>query len=427
MGNKKFRSLFRFHACHGCDGYDCVDLFEISKISRSSLASRGRKRSKPFAYQSIGLCDGDGELRVAERKKWLKQITMPTDESTTILVNSHKMPTNRKRRVVSFNAHHKFRILPFFHAPYLSPWPWSEAPPTHGAWRSIWLLDNTVFFFLYSLDAWSEPVRRWGRPCVQTKKDKYSARAHSQKGFCFFASLRRSEWLVRFIRNLVFSAATGYQCYGMLYFILMGPFRAFQYYITKLASGCVWNGRRRWNGRRVKNRNSKTKEFRTHVRCSMDACRLPWKLNFILRFVSIEICVFSFWPQKCLPTLARENNNNLASTWALCARKKMCGTKEWATQTRKHNENEQNEANVMWPRRCRRLLLMLVVPTILNIAWTLLLVLCRFDVANAIVVSMGRCRFQIDWLLPISLWTAFAYTANQNRRKKEWQHTKYKI
>lgn len=119
----------------------------------------------------------------------------------------------------------------------------------------------------------------------------------------------------------------------------------------------------RWVGRaRVKNRNSKKqKNVQTHVPGVSGVSRARRvEIEFI--FVSFKLKYAFVWPQKCLSTLARENNVNMPSLRAcVCVAAKGNSTQKNERLNRTQWKWTQNEANRMWRRRCRRLLLMLVV------------------------------------------------------------------
>lgn len=187
---------------------------------------------------------------------------------------------------------------------------------------------------------------------------------------------------VRFVRNSVFSAATGYQCYGMLYFILMGQFRQFNITLQLTHSDMCYNFAKGGSGRRRvewKIEIQKPNEFfeRTFSACPVfHGCTRAFNaakcfaLEIEFTFVSFKLKYAFVWPQKCFPMFARENINNYLPSTCVCLRaKKWCRTKEWATRTHTHTMewkwaqwvSEQNDANIMWPRPCRRLLLLLVV------------------------------------------------------------------
>lgn len=174
-----------------------------------------------------------------------------------------------------------------------------------------------------------------GRPLKRRKINTWHI---VQKGSAIFVSrfFPFFSCSVRSVRNSVFSAATGYQCYGMLYFILMGHFRRFN--ITLQLTRCVKNCAK---GEMVSTtRQSEKSKFENRRICSVcPTCYLsaPWKLN-----------VFSFhlngnmhlnMPQKCLSTIVRGINNDSPST-LVCA-KKLCGTKEWATLTHARRHTQQ--------------------------------------------------------------------------------------
>lgn len=150
----------------------------------------------------------------------------------------------------------------------------------------------------------------------------------------------------------------------------------------------------KWSSR-VKNRNSETEEFFRRVRrlyehaLKIDCIRVSLKWKCVL-----------VWPQKCLPTTVRENNNDLPpKREEIVLHQRMSNAYAPMSSTKMNTMSEQNEAKIMWPRRCRRLLLMPVLSEFCILqALTVCTLLCLLP------SLLYRCRYRLqrDWLLPIS-------------------------